>query len=124
MVQPIVSHTTYIAIGIIAVVMIIAGIYGMKANVQEIDKTTKLKYVADIIADNILEFKSLDGDNFEAKIILDPYGYNQTIVKLSDNLITVKEGELEVEKQIDMQMSGESYLPAYLIYKNNMVEIK
>lgn len=118
MVQPIVAHTTYIAIGIIAMMMILSSLYGFKGNIEKADANLKLTQVADNIQSKILEFRAMGG---EARVKID--GDDNILVKLSNNLIIVSGYNVNVTKTIDMQMSGEEYLPANLTFTNNRVTL-
>ncbi len=120
MVEQILSHSTYMAIGIIAVIMIMAALYGFKADVQEAYATVKLNYIADSVQNKVLEMKD-SGSDFEARIKIDADGY---LLTLSNNLITVRGNGVEVTRTVDAQMSGEEYLPAYLAYKGGTVVVE
>ncbi|MDD5416823.1 MAG: hypothetical protein PHU12_02495 [Candidatus Aenigmarchaeota archaeon] len=124
MVQPIVSHTTYIAIGIIAVLMIITSLYTYTGRLGEIDATAKLNYIADDIQNKLIQFNSLESAEFGAKVKIGASQDNKILVKLSNNLITVSGYDTEITKDADMQMSGEAYLPAYLVYENGKVTMQ
>jgi len=123
MVNPIISHTTYIAIGIIAVVMIVAAIYGLQENIRIVDKTAKLDYAALIIENKILELDLLATPNFEAKTKIDPYAYNETLLEMSSGVITLTGNGIQVTREIGMDISGKQYLPAYLLYKNGAAQV-
>ena len=119
MVQPIVAHTTYIAIGIIAMMMIITSLYGFKANMEKADATLKLTQVVDNIQSDVIAVKTIGG---EAKVKID--GDDKILVKLVNNLITASGYGVTVNRTINMQMSGEEYLPANLTFSNNKVTIE
>ena len=58
-------------------------------------------------------FHVTEGGKGEAKIKIDGSGY---LLKLSNNMITVSNVDIIVERKINIEASGEQYLPAYLVY--------
>ena len=120
MVQPIISHVTYIAIGIVAILMILGAVYGLRSDIYSVDTTAKLEYTADTIESKILEMKQFSSNDFEAKVKINAPEYKLTF---SDNMMIISDGTLEVNRTINIKGSGEQYLPAYLLFKKGKVEV-
>lgn len=121
MVQPIVSHATYIAIGIIAILMILSSLYNFKANIETVDNTAKINYIADLIQKDIT-LHSSESLDFEAKIKVN--GPHNILVSLKNNNIEVNGYGITVSRPVTMKMSGEAYLPAYLTFASGGVNIQ
>ncbi|MBU3896686.1 MAG: hypothetical protein KJ697_02010 [Nanoarchaeota archaeon] len=121
MVQPIVSHATYIAIGIIAILMILSSLYSFKDNIESVDNTAKLNHIADIIQKNVI-LHSFESPDFQAKMKVS--GPQNVLVSLQNNFIEVKGYDMTISRSVDMKMSGDAYLPAYLIFLENEAMIE
>lgn len=121
MVHPILSHTTYIAVGMIAIMMIIATVYGMQADVSKVDKTSKINYIALEIENKIIELNAISSDNFEAQIQI-PFS-EKYLVEISGNILTVSGDGNEVTRTISVQGSGQGYTPIYLKFDNDEVTV-
>ncbi len=120
MVQPILSHATYIAIGIIAVIMIISTFYSLQSNILDLNLKSNLEYTARTVENKILDFKSMGGSDFEANVMIDGSG----LLSLSNNVIKLAKNNIEVNRSVSATMSGEAYLPAHLTYSKNSAVIK
>ncbi len=118
MVDQVLSHTLYLAIGIIAMLMIVSSVYGMQDNMNKIDKEVKLNYVASTIENKILELQKLDIDDASVKI----EGLNY-LVSFENNKIIIKDGDTVVERDVDFELSGEAILPAYLVLSSGEFQI-
>ena len=117
MADQVLSHTLYLAIGIIAMLMIVSSVYGMQNNMHEIDTEVKLNYIASLVENKILELEKLDVD--EARVKID----GDYLVNFENNKILVSDSDIEVVREVDMEISGEAMLPAYLKLSNGKIEI-
>ena len=117
MVNQMISHSIYMAIGIIAVIMIISSVTNMKTEMESVDRNVKMNYVADIIYNKLTELNRLNVDS--ANFLIE----GSYFVKLENNLITVSDSEKSVTREINLEMSGVAELPAYLTLADGEITI-
>lgn len=121
MADPILSHATYMAVGIIAIMLIIATVFTLQEDNRQINEVSKLNYYITSIENKILELSSISSDNFEAQIKINvPERY---LVKMSGNILSVSGDEFIAEKEIPIYGYGGGYGPIYLIFTDNEVVI-
>ncbi|MBU3905055.1 MAG: hypothetical protein KJ906_02830 [Nanoarchaeota archaeon] len=118
MADQVLSHTLYLAIGIIAMLMIVSSVYGMQNNMDTIDKEVKLNYIVSLVENKILELEELGVD--EASVKIDGSDY---LVKFESNKIIVSNSDIEIIRDVGFEISGEAILPAYLILNSGQFQI-
>lgn len=129
-VDPLVSHALFISITIIAVIMIIVGVFNFNADIQKTSIQIQLDYIAEHTKGEILDLYYLSKNGLldaEIKLTLpDKIANNIYEIELNQNGLKIKFGENEIERKIDIDypMSGSSSLPAYLKLKNNVIVIE
>jgi len=123
-VHPVLSHTTLLLIGLIAMSLIIVSISSFSSKTERDLVTSEINYITESAKNKILEIYSManrttEYTNGTFKLNLpETIGDKKYILSLNQNNLTVfipfKNGNIEVNRtlNIDAQLNGESYLPA------------
>jgi hypothetical protein len=124
-VSPILSHSTLLVIGIIAMGLIIVSIADFLSDTEETLTTLELNYMANTLKTNLLKIYSVansSSDSVNGKFqipVAEKIGSKRIYVEADNNFLKIianlKNKKIEISRaiNIDANVTGKVYLPAF-----------
>jgi len=118
MVTQLVSHSLYLLIALVAIVLIIGGFSAFRNDVEKISTESSLNLIADTVKQEIIRLYSSSEESGKSEIPLQSrLGERPYIIQLASNKVIVTLDGFEVEKKISINanLDGTASLPAFLV---------